>query len=58
LQRLLTVKGKFLLCGYPSALYDQYAALGNWRVHTFAKANSASKKAVKPIMSESCWTNF
>lgn len=58
LERLLTVKGKFLLCGYPSPLYADYARRGNWNVHTFEKANSASKKKIKPKMQECVWTNY
>lgn len=58
LVRLTSVKGKFLLCGYPSAMYSRYAEASGWRTFTFNVANSASKKKTKPVKQEMVWTNY
>jgi DNA adenine methylase len=53
---LRTMKGKAMLSGYPSALYDQ--ALADWNRHTFNLPNNAAGGAVKRRMVETLWCNF
>ena len=58
LQALTQVKGKFLLSGYRSNLYDGYAASNGWKRHEFKIVNNASSADVKEIKTECVWTNF
>ncbi len=58
LSRLSTVKGKFLLSGYPSDLYDEAAAKHGWRLHTFNLPNNAASGTTKRRMTECIWTNY
>jgi DNA adenine methylase len=59
-RRLLEVvkgcKGKAMLSGYPSALYD--AALADWSRHTFELPNNAAGGSTKARMTEVLWCNF
>ena len=58
LATLLTVKGKFILSGYRSDMYDSAAAVGNlWRTD-IAIDNKSSGAKVKEIKTECLWTNF
>ena len=60
-QLLLTlceIKGKFLLSGYPSDLYDDYESQFDWTRHELPIVNNASSKASKEIKTECVWTNF
>jgi DNA adenine methylase len=50
------VKGKVMLSGYPSALYDE--ALNGWTRHTFDIANHASGSKKKGRETEVLWCNF
>jgi DNA adenine methylase len=50
------VKGKVLLSGYPSELYD--AALEGWRRETFNLANHAAGGKAKGRETEVLWMNF
>lgn len=55
---LLNVKGKFILSGYRSDLYDEFAQLSNWQrvdIQIDNKASSAKKKETK---TECLWMNF
>jgi DNA adenine methylase len=56
LDLLRQVKGKVMLSGYPSALYD--GALGGWTRHTFDIANHASGSKSKGRETEVLWCNF
>lgn len=56
LEVLLDVKGKVMLSGYPSKLYD--AKLKNWSRHTFDLPNHASGSKAKARETEVVWCNF
>lgn len=53
---LRTVKGKVLLSGYRSAMYDDL--LSKWRRVDFEIPNQASSAKVKEIKTECVWCNF
>jgi DNA adenine methylase len=56
LDRLRRVKGKAMLSGYPSVLYDK--TLAGWSRHTFDIANHASGARAKDRETEVLWCNF
>lgn len=49
-------KGKVMLSGYPSPLYDE--ALADWTRHTFDLPNQVSAAKVKERETEVLWCNF
>jgi DNA adenine methylase len=53
---LRQVRGKVMLSGYPSALYDK--ALTSWTRYDFDIANHASGASAKQRMTECVWCNF
>jgi DNA adenine methylase len=53
---LKAVKGKVMLSGYPSALYD--TTLAGWNRRTFDKANHSAGGGSKRRMTECVWCNF
>jgi DNA adenine methylase len=53
---LLECKGKVMLSGYPSPLYD--SMLKSWTRHTFDLPNNAAGGDVKRRMTEVLWCNF
>jgi DNA adenine methylase len=53
---LLTVKGKVMLSGYPSALYD--IALSGWKWHLFDLPNNAAGGKAKARETEVLWCSF
>jgi DNA adenine methylase len=53
---LRSVRGKVMLSGYPSALYD--AALAGWTRHTFDLPNNAAGGSKKGRETEVLWCNF
>jgi DNA adenine methylase len=53
---LRSVKGKVLLSGYPSQLYDD--ALADWTRHTFDLPNNAAGGKAKGRETEVVWCNF
>ena len=53
---LLECKGKVMLSGYPSELYD--TQLKGWTRHTFDLPNNAAGGEVKRRMTEVLWCNF
>jgi DNA adenine methylase len=55
---LSEIKGKFLLSGYRSTLYDDWAAKAKWRRVDFEIPNQASSKKQKQIQIECVWVNF
>lgn len=55
---LSQIKGRFILSGYHSPLYDLFAAKHGWRVHEFDIANHAAGGAEKKRMMEVCFCNF
>lgn len=52
------LKGRMMLSGYPSPLYDEYAARMNWRHVDFNLPNNASSAASKERKTERVWLNF
>lgn len=58
LERLRTLKGKFLLSGYSSPLYNAVATVEGWRCHEKVVANHTSHEAVKGKEVECIWVNF
>jgi DNA adenine methylase len=53
---LLACKGKVLLSGYPSTLYD--SMLAGWARHSFDLPNNAAGGGAKRRMTEVLWCNF
>jgi DNA adenine methylase len=51
-----TCKGKVMISGYASDLYD--SALAGWTRHTFKLPNNAAGGKTKREMTEVLWTNF
>lgn len=58
LNALTKIKGRFLLSGYHSDLYDTHAEVYGWRCHEQRISNNASSAKVKPTMTECVWTNY
>lgn len=58
LETLARLKGKFLLQGYPSKLYRQYARRFGWREFKKRVACHSSSKAAKDLRTECVWTNY
>jgi DNA adenine methylase len=56
LEVLRSCRGKVMLSGYPSALYD--TALACWKRHTFDLPNHASGAKTKDRETEVLWCNF
>ena len=56
LKLLLECKGKVMLSGYPSKLYD--STLGSWNRHSFELPNNAAAGERKRRMTEVLWCNF
>ena len=58
LKALCGIKGKFLLSGYRSRLYDAYASGQHWhRVEKKIDCKASSQK-IKPVKTECLWMNF
>ena len=58
LETLVEVKGRFLLSGYRSPLYDEFADRHDWtRVDREIDCKASSAK-VKPLRVESLWMNY
>ncbi|MGC3968923.1 MAG: hypothetical protein QM775_16600 [Pirellulales bacterium] len=53
-----TFEGRFILSGYPSQLYDDYATRFGWRVVDVVIDNKASGKATKEKKTERLWFNY
>jgi DNA adenine methylase len=58
LQVLTSIKGKFILSGYPSKLYDKNAKQSGWVVRSFDLPNNAAGGKEKRRMKETLWMNF
>src|SRR6185295_3338106 len=54
---LLSLKGKFILSGYGSQVYDEFARQGHWNRKDFKIANHASGGKIKRVMTECVWMN-
>lgn len=55
---LSTIKGRFILSGYPSRLYDDSAIEFGWRHVDFDLPNHASGAKTKPRKTERVWMNY
>ncbi len=55
---LAKINGKFLLSGYESELYLDFAEAMKWKRHDFQIVNNSSSKATKDVKTECVWTNF
>ena len=58
LQCLASIKGKFLLSGYPSLLYEEFALEQGWSRINIIIDNKASSKKKKPKKTECLWFNY
>lgn len=58
LKCLAKIKGRFLLSGYRSELYDQFAANNAWCRQDFQIPNNASSKKQKDVKTECVWMNY
>lgn len=52
------IKGRFLLSGYRSTMYDNFAERFGWHRHDFEVANHAAGGKSKRKMVECVWTNY
>lgn len=58
LECLAAIEGKFMLSGYPSQLYTEFADSHGWTCHEKEIDNKASSAKVKKMKIECCWTNY
>jgi DNA adenine methylase len=58
LQTLVSLEGKFILSGYHSDMYDDFAADQGWRCEEYEIDNKASGKKKKDKKIECLWMNF
>ena len=58
LDALVALEGRFMLSGYRSALYDEYAARWGWHLTEFDVPNHAASGKTKRRMVECVWRNF
>lgn len=58
LENLACVKGKFLLSGYHSGIYDSYAVEFSWNFEEISIPNNASSAKEKRVMTECVWRNW
>jgi DNA adenine methylase len=58
LETLVGIKGRFLLSGYRSTLYDAYAAEHGWVRHERGVDLKSSSKKAKERRTECVWTNY
>lgn len=58
LEKLAKVKGRFLLSGYRSDLYDQYATANNWRREEWEIDNKSGSGKTKQKRVECVWMNY
>jgi DNA adenine methylase len=58
LDTLVCITGRFLLSGYHSPLYDEFAADHGWHCHEREIDNKASSAKVKEKRTECVWMNY
>ena len=58
LETLSVVKCKFLLSGYHSEMYDEFAKTHGWNCRELTIVNHASSQKSKPKMTECLWSNY
>lgn len=52
------IKGRFILSGYPSKMYDSYATRFGWRCERIQIDNKASGRKTKEKKTECLWYNY
>ncbi len=52
------IKGRFVLSGYDSSLYQEFEKRNNWKRCEFKIANHASGAKIKRVMTEIAWFNY
>lgn len=55
---LSNIEGKFMLCGYPSKLYETFEQASGWNRIEFQVAKSSSSASTKPVAVEAIWRNY
>ena len=55
---LAGIEGKFMLSGYPSAMYSQWESRHGWKRHDYLIDNKAAAGKVKETKTECLWCNF
>ena len=58
LEALSRIRGKFILSGYRSTIYDDIGGIAGWTRHDFNLANHAAGGKRKRRMTECLWCNF
>jgi DNA adenine methylase len=58
LETLASIKGRFVLSGYPSKLYAEFAKRHGWNTDVKRIDNKSSKADAKEIKDETLWMNF
>jgi DNA adenine methylase len=58
LATLELIRGRFLLSGYRSEMYDLVATNNGWKRHDFELPNNSASGKAKRRMTECVWTNF
>jgi DNA adenine methylase len=58
LTTLSQIKGRFVLSGYPSALYESFRKKHGWNTDAKQIDNKSSKAAEKELKDETLWWNF
>lgn len=58
LMQLAEIKGKFILSGRPSDLYNNWCVEMRWKCFTHEIDNKSSAAAVKELKTECLWMNF
>jgi len=58
LSTIASIKGRFLLSGYPSQRYLKWQKAFGWKCHEMKINNHAAGGKTKRIMTECVWTNF
>lgn len=55
---LSSIKGRFLLSGYPSEMYRRYQDIYGWQSAVFPTDNKASGAKTKEVKLETVWMNY
>ena len=58
LEAIGSINGRFMLSGYHSDLYDDWASACKWKCHEFEIDNKAAGGKTKRKMIECVWTSF
>lgn len=58
LSRLATIRGKFILSGYPNPLYEKQASYCGWKQFQYSLPNNAAGGKTKRRMTECLWLNY